>query len=113
MKHIVKCSFNKILRVVKRMNKNGSPGPDGIPPSFISKCIYYFANPLCRIYNSSLTMGSVPYEWKFDDITPVYKRKGSKNDISNYRPISVTSIFSKILEAIIKDRIIDFLFENN
>ena len=46
-------------------------------------------------------------------VTPIYKSKGSKNDMSNYRPISITPIISKILEAAIKEQITKYLINND
>ena len=46
-------------------------------------------------------------------MTPIYKGKGLKSELGNYRPISVISHISKILEKIVKDQIMDFLTEQN
>ena len=51
-------------------------------------------------------------DWKSANISTIFK-KGSKLDISNYRPISLTCICCKIMESIIKDEIFSFLMENN
>ena len=51
----------------------------------------------CHIFNLSLNNGIVPYDWKLARITPLYKGKGNKNEMCNYRPISVISHVPKIL----------------
>src|SRR5207249_1418045 len=48
----------------------------------------------------SYTTNTVPVKWKIARSTPIYK-KGDKSDMKNYRPISVTSVASKIMEHII------------
>ena len=64
------------------------------------------------IFNSSLENGIFPDIWKLARVTPIFK-SGVKRDLNNYRSISVISIFSKILERIVHDQILDFILENN
>ena len=45
-------------------------------------------------------------------VTPIHK-KGARNQVCNYRPISLTSIFSKFMESIIKDHLMSHLLTNN
>ena len=46
----------------------------------------------------------IPQIWKIANVTPLHK-KGSKNDVKNYHPISLTSILCKIMEKKIRDKI--------
>ena len=55
--------------------------------------------------------GSMPDDWKLANVTPIFK-KGSKALPSNYRPISLTSVVCKMLETLIKDKLISHLEEN-
>ena len=57
--------------------------------------------------------GKLPEIWKIACITPIYKGKGSKHDVANFRPISLTSVICKIMESIIKDRIMQHCTDNN
>ena len=59
-----------------------------------------FAKPLTRIVNESLSQGTVPSEWKYAKITPLFK-KGLSTDMDNYCPISVLPLVSKVLERIV------------
>ena len=68
---------------------------------------------LCHIFNLSLNNGIVPYDWKLARITPLYKGKGNKNKMCNYRPISVISHVPKILEFFVKKQLVQYLNENN
>ena len=70
-------------------------------------------NILTHLFNLSISTHTVPSDWKKAMVTPIYKGKGSKNDMSNYRPISITPIISKILEAAIKEQITKYLINNN
>ena len=53
-----------------------------------------------HVFNLSLHAGILPDDFKFARVTPVFKNKGDTCDPSNYRPISVTSHVSKILQKI-------------
>lgn len=60
----------------------------------------------------SLRTGKVINVWKLANVSPLFK-KGLKSDPSNYRPISLTSIVCKLMESILKEKIVQFLEENN
>ena len=66
-----------------------------------SKLLYIarhaFAASLAEMFNHSLRNGVIPAEWKRAKVTPIYKGKGSKDDKSNYCPVSVISFIAKIL----------------
>ena len=64
------------------------------------------------IFELSYNSGKVPSEWKCANVTPIFK-KGSKASPNNYRPVSLTSVVCKVMESIIKDKIVDHLCMNN
>jgi len=68
--------------------------------------------PLCILFNKSINSGILLTDWKCANVTPIYQ-KGAQNLASNYRPVSLTSIFGKVLESIIKDHILNHLSSNN
>ena len=92
-------SDNDILKIVSNFKDYGGFGPDGIPNVFIKNCIHSLLVPLTAIFRKSFATYSFPKQWKSSYIVPVFK-KGDKKDISNYRPISILSSFSKILESL-------------
>jgi len=55
----------------------------------------FISSQLCRIINMSLNSGVFPTRLKYSIITPLHK-KGDKNNMTNYRPISLLTSFSKI-----------------
>jgi len=67
--------------------------------------------PLAHIYNLSLNSCVFPDIWKTAKVKPSYK-KGDKYDMRNYRPISIIAVFAKLLERLMCNRIISFLYEN-
>ena len=63
------------------------------------------------IFSSSFEAGSLPSIWHSVIVTPVFK-KGLSSDVNNYRPISLTCCFCKIMESIVKDQMLDYLLQN-
>ena len=61
----------------------------------------------------SLSQGATPDCWKLANIIPIYKGIGSCVNVKNYRPISLTSVFCKTMEKLLKNIIVDFLDNNN
>ena len=94
------------------MKSNKSCGPNNIPVTVYKNLAHSICRPLCEIFNLSLSSSSVPTVWKQAIVTPIFK-KGSSNDPSNYRPISLTSTACKILESIVKDCVLTHLLAND
>ncbi|OWK64314.1 hypothetical protein RLOC_00013616 [Lonchura striata] len=84
----------------KEKKEDVSPLEDGIYPRMMRKLADEFAKSLSIIYQQSWLSREVPDDWKLDSVTPIYK-KGQKENSGNYRPVSMTSLPSKIMEHII------------
>jgi hypothetical protein len=80
-------------------------GYDGITIKLIKASAPFISSPLAYIFNKSMSAGIFPTQLKYTEIIPIYKKKGDKADMSNYRPISLLPTFSKILEKILYKRI--------
>lgn len=89
-----------------------SAGHDDVPVMVIKSVIGKIVHILVFLFNLSLSTGIFPDVLKTSKVIPLHKR-GSKSSVSNFRPISLLSIFSKILEKIIHRRIMRYLTENN
>ena len=83
-------------------------GPDLISPRLLKEAASIISLSLANLFNKSIHDGSLPEDWVGAHITPVFKR-GENHLISNYRPISLTSIVSKVLERLIHDKLYSFL----
>lgn len=93
--------------------KNGSSHQESDLPIFIWKNVAdIIAEPLSKIINKSFTTGIYPDELKICKIIPVYK-KGDKDNIKNYRPISILPIMSKVFEKILLSRMLSFMNKLN
>jgi len=77
----------------------------------VKQCITQLKKPLTNIYNASLESGIFPDQLKIAKVVPEHKR-GHKKDIQNYRPIAVLSVFSKLLEKLVYNRLRAFIEGN-
>ena len=102
---VIDFNHARIYEILKNINANKSMGPDRIHGMVLKTCAQSLCKPLSLLFTKSYYNGKLPSEWKSANVVPVHK-KGSKNDVENYRPISLTCITMKVIERIINDEII-------
>ena len=96
-----------ICKTINSLNNSKSLGPDGMPSCMVKSCLPDIASILVKYFNLSLASGHYPDAWKTSHIRPKFK-SGSRLDPSNYRPINITSILSRILEKIVKEQMSNY-----
>ena len=101
-----------VVSAIDEMNPNSATGPDGFPVILLKKCKLALARPLKIIFQNSLACGKLPKKLKEGIICPIHKG-GSRAEAKNYRPVSLTSHVSKVLERIVRKRLTTFLEEND
>ena len=79
-------NWNRVRKLFSSVNSYKASGPDGIHGKILKNCSESLAYPLSLIFKISYNTGSLPKEWKLANVVPIHK-KGSKDDIKNYRPI--------------------------
>ena len=89
-----------ILQEISQLKSTCSPGPDGLPSTLIKKCSHNLVTPLLKLFNHSLETHTYPNIWKQSFVTPIYKNKGDRESVENYRPISIISSFAKVFDSI-------------
>jgi len=94
----------ELILVIKGLKNNSSAGFDEIPTFLVKQCLCHFIKPLAHIYNVSFQTGTFPDMMKTAKVKPLYKKK-NRQDIQNYRPISILSVFSKLLEKLMYNRL--------
>jgi len=102
----------QVLSYLKKLPSKNSSGLDGIPNFFLKHLAVALAEPLASIFNVSLFHSGFPQAWKEALIVPIPK-KGQSSNISDYRPISLNSTVSKVMEKIVRDHILLFCRSNN
>ena len=103
-------SEEDVVQHLSILDPSKATGPDGIPGRVLKECSSVIAPSLCSLFNHSLHSGTVPSEWKSANVTPVHK-KDKKEPATNYRPISLLSIISKVLERCVCNRFYDHVRE--
>ena len=98
---------DEVLKIAMKMKSSYTAGVDNIC-KILKAIINVILEPLVYTINLSLLCGVVPDMLKIAKIVPVFK-SGDKNDLHNYRPISILPVFSKILERVVFSRLSDFL----
>ena len=94
----------------KIKNSNGS-GTDRISSHFIKVGIEILAPSLAQLFTMSLSVGCFPDNWKTACVAPIFKQ-GSKDDRSNYRPISVLPVVPRLFEKLVYNQLYDYLDKN-
>jgi hypothetical protein len=98
--------------IFKSLRNKKSSGYDGISVKLMKLSMPYIRSPLLYTCNRALSTGIFPARLKYSQIHPIYK-KGEEVEISNYRPISVLTSFSKIVEKVIFNRLYAHVSLNN
>ena len=107
------CTTEKeINSIIKFFRPSNSSGYDEITMTILQACSPYITSPLNYICNRALLTGIFPDRLKFATVRPLFK-KGDKRDISNYQPISLLPVFSKILERVLQTRLLKHLNDSN
>ena len=107
------CFSTRVVRqTLLKLYVNKATGPDGIPPIVLCKCAPELAPILSRLFHLSYSVGTFPTPWKHAHVFPVPKN-GEKSNPSNYRPIALTFVLSKIMESIINKCLLSFLESSN
>lgn len=98
--------------ILSLKSKSMSAGHDELPTMLIKRTSNVISAPLTYIINSSLDTGKVPEQLKIAKVVPIFK-SGDPSLFSNYRPVSILPVCSKILEKVIYNRLLNYLNEHH
>ena len=101
-----------IAKVISSLNPKKSLGPNSIPSHILKTNSKIFSPLIAVLVNQSFDEGIFPESLKIAKVIPVYKEEDPTN-CSNYRPISLLSVFSKIFERIMYSKLYSFLEKYN
>ena len=102
---------SEVHEIIKNF-KNKSTLDTKIEPLKIANVHFSFTETLAKVISSSFEQGIFPQALKLARVVPIHK-EGSRTDVTNYRPISLLSTFSKVYEKLMHNRVYEFLDKNN
>ena len=94
-------SLDDVRQALHTLDPRKAPGCDGLPTRLIVMVADEIAPCVHHIFTLSLRTANLPPDWKSAIVSPVYKERGSRQQASNYRPISLLSVLSKCLEKVV------------
>ena len=105
-------SVNKGFSLLNELNKSKTTGLDKISARLIRECADLICIPISDIFNQSISLGIFLDDWKCARVTPLFKQ-GDRDDLNNYRPISVISFVAKVFERIAYDQLHAYLEQHD
>ena len=108
------CNFSKkdILQIIRNLDSNKAHGHDMISIRMLKLCGDSICKPLELIFKTCLRNGRFPLEWKKANVVPIHK-KGDKQTIKNYHPVSHLPICGKTFERLLYYTMFNFFSKNN
>ena len=97
-------SYDEIIEALVNMSKNKSPGSDGLTTEFYCKFYDCLNHILFKIFNTVYVEGKLSRSMRAGILSLIYKKKGDKRVLKNYRPISLLQVDYKILARIMANR---------
>jgi len=105
-------TYEEVLEVITSLKSKPSAGIDELSSIVLKHCKEELAFPLTSIINKSFAQGTFPTSLKIAKVFPKFKT-GQRTETNNYRPISLLSTVSKVIEKIMLYRLTKYLTENN
>ena len=95
---------DNVRNIIKRMKNKGSTGFDAMSNLLLKSLKECLIRPITDIVNTSIRTGVVPDQWKIAKVIPLHKG-GDSTSFNNYRPISLLSVYSKVLEKVVHNQL--------
>ena len=105
----INISTYDVYQVLCTLDPNKAPGTNSIGPAILRNYVGSLTNPVHYLLTLSLRSQFIPLEWQTHSIIPVFK-SGDKSSVTNYRPISLLCIISKVLEKLVYQQVFEFIY---
>jgi hypothetical protein len=102
----------EFINIINNLEPKSSTDINGISNKLIKFVKYEIDKPLVHLFNLSLSTGVFPKQLKTCRTIPIFK-SGDRCQCDNYRPISLLSSISKVLEKAVANRLVQHLADNN
>lgn len=100
---------SELIKIGSSIKADLNGSIDEVPSTVLKQALHILAAPLAHVFNLSVTQGKVPVSLKKAIVLPLYKGKGDRNSPDSYRPITLCSYLSKLLEKCVLKQIISHL----
>lgn len=101
-----------VFNLLSKLNATKAPGFDCVENSCLRLCAPGISTSLAVLFNNSLERGQLPTAWKHSKIRAIHK-SGRKDSADNYRPISLLSNVSKVLETLVNKAVYQHMNTNH
>ena len=109
MFHFSKAEPSDIIKIIKELKSGTSVGIDKIPPKLVIMSAEVIANPLAKLINTTMLDNLIfPNIERDVSVTPVFKKE-DRQIKTNYQPISVLNVISKIFERFLLNQLLPFI----
>ena len=102
----------ELMKAVASLKRGKALGSDSIMNEYLIEGIDILSSHICDLFNAILESGCFPDKWTEGIIVPIHK-KGSREDVTNYRGVTLLSCFSKLFTTLLNNRVTKFCDENN
>ena len=100
-----------IAKIIQNIDPDKTHGHDKISIRMLKICVSSIYKPLEMIFKQCIETGVFSSKWKKGNVVPIHK-KGDKQTLENYRPVSLLPICGKILERLLFHKMFNFFIEN-
>ena len=108
---LTQTNAQEVKSIINSLKPKSSAGMDEFSSKMVKYCMDKLIAPLVSLINKSLEKGEFPSALKTSKVYPKHK-KGSTTELQNYRPITIVSTFSKIIEKIVLARLMEHLTQH-
>ena len=105
-------TLSELRAVVFGMNGSAACGEDGVSILLVRRSFEAIGTVLLHLVNSSISLSEVPDSWKHSLVFPIHK-SGTASNPSNFRPISIVPVISKIVERAVHQQLYGYLSMNH
>ena len=98
-------SIYELYEEIRKQPNNKATGNDGVAYEALKQSFQFTGPFLSSLINTCWNTGTIPDEWKLGLVMPIFKRKGQKNDPTNYRGITLLSCLLKTYTGLIYERL--------
>jgi len=101
-----------VMKKLEKLRQDKAPGANAIQPRYLKEIAEEICHALTIIFRKSLDQGVIPEDWRIANVSPIFKKEGSRGKASNYRPVSLTSQVCKIYESMLRNAVLEHLIKN-